>query len=254
VTAVRWSDPVRASLRSPALRRLAGLAPRLAAGLAPRLAAGLAPRLAAGLAPRLAAGFVAGLAAAGLLVACTSSGDGGRGDIDSVLQSGATYVSSRPSSQDVDVVYLTQVTSARDVLCLDVEVGRVSDLYALAFELEYDADVLSFREYVEGTFFGVGGQTLEEVSRRQEPARGLEVTVVGVSRVGDVPGITGCSSSSVCATARGPAITLCWDVLAPGTTALTFAGNLGGFPPGSVDPADRIIVDSGFHGGTVTAQ
>jgi len=203
---------------------------------------------------RLALTACAAVVAAGLLLACTSSGDGGQGAIDDVLQSGATYVSDRPASSEVDVVYLEQVSSSRDVLCVNVQVGSVSDLFALAFRLEYDSDLLSYRGYTEGTFLGSAGTTLEEVDATLDPARGVEVLTVGVSLTAGQPGVTGCSSSSVCATARGPAIQLCFDVLAPGVTDLSFVPALGGFPPDSVDPADRIIVDSGFYGGTVTIE
>jgi len=202
---------------------------------------------------RVSAG-VGALGCALLLLACTSSGDGGQGDIDDVLQSGAAYVSDRPASEEVDVVYLTEAGSSRDELCVDVEVGSVVDLFAVAFQLEYDADLLRYRGFTNGTFFGLAAQSLHQVDAQPDPARGVEVLTVGVTRVAGQPGVVGCSSSSVCATARGPVITLCWDLLAPGTTSLDFVGNLGGFPPDSTDPADRIIDDAGFYGGTVTIE
>lgn len=183
----------------------------------------------------------ASLAAATLLFGCTSSGDGGVGDIDDQLARGADLVVDPNTAPNQRAVFLEQAASTRDAFCADVQVASVVDLYAVAFMLQYDASLMEFRGFTTGPFLGSSSELLVEVDVDEDPVTGLGTITVGLTRTMDAPGVTGSSEDD------GPLITLCWDLLATGTSQLTFVGNRVGFNSnGTTIPDDVEIPESGF--------
>ena len=71
-------------------------------------------------------------------------------------------------------------------LTVEVRAAQVTGLYALAFDLDYPAAALRYQSASAGTFLGSSGQVSMQVV---ESTSGH--LVVGVSRLGSVPGVDG---------------------------------------------------------------
>lgn len=72
---------------------------------------------------------------------------------------------------------------------VEVRASDVEDLYGVSFDLQYPNDLLTWRrgKFEEGTFLSSGGAETEILIDRR-PAGNL---VVGITRVGDVEGVSG---------------------------------------------------------------
>jgi hypothetical protein len=91
-----------------------------------------------------------------------------------------------------------------------VVIDGASDVASVPFHLLYDPRILQFDHGAQGGFLGSDGQQIVFMSApTQEPGR----IVIGLSRLGAVPGIAG--SGELC--------TLFFKGLGTGTTGLTFA-------------------------------
>lgn len=90
-----------------------------------------------------------------------------------------------------DSVYLEQGQGGSGtVLVLEVRVMDVSDLYSVRFDLEFPANLLTFRKNgtTEGDFLDGGGDFRTDLIVKNKPAGNL---VIGFSRIGDVEGAAG---------------------------------------------------------------
>lgn len=191
------------------------------------------------------------------LLGCTSSGDGGTGATDDFLMGGATYTSDPMPPAGSAQVFLSEATSLRGELCLDVETRFVQDLFAVAFALRYDATVLRFRDVSAGPFLGSGNEILGVQATANEDG-GVGILTVGLTRNSDEVGLTGvdgCSTGCGGAANRGALMTLCFDLVgAAEGSPIVFTGTLAGFDPFGTDPGNVVVPASGFVGGVVSVQ
>lgn len=172
--------------------------------------------------------------------------------VDEELQRGGDLASVPPVPATGRVYFVESSSSTRDVFCADVEIGSVNDLFAVAFQLQYDTDVMTFDSFTPGPFLGTGAETLVQVDAEENPTSGVGTLTVGVSRRAGLGGVVGCSSG--CGNELGSLITLCWRLQQPGSSPLTFTGNLAGFDPDGTDPANQVIGPSDFVSNAVLVQ
>ena len=108
--------------------------------------------------------------------------------IPTVPPSGITF--SPDSSAGSNSIALSSGGGSGNVFILDVDAQSVTDLYGVSFLLTYPNDLLSYSKNSEseGTFLSESGDvdTDLQVSQRQPG----ELTV-GISRLGEVPGVSG---------------------------------------------------------------
>lgn len=83
---------------------------------------------------------------------------------------------------------LTRVSSDATSLVLSLEATSVTDLYGIAFDLSYPSDALTFRSATEGTFLDQNNTVETSLQVAEMPTGTL---VVGLSRLGELPGRTG---------------------------------------------------------------
>lgn len=155
---------------------------------------------------RLGAALAGASLAVLLLTACSGAGDGGVGATNQVLSQGATYHGG--ADPGLTWVGLEQATGLRTSVCLDVKVYRAVDLYSVSFTLGYDPALLDFRSSAIGDALGMPDTLLSAID-----ASSPGLLVVGVSREAVTHGMTGVSTSSDGSTV----VSLCFDILAPGT-------------------------------------
>lgn len=129
---------------------------------------------------------------------------------------------------------LTRTSSDATTLVLSLEATSVTDLYGVAFDLLYPADVLAFGALVEGPFLDQGGSVDTTLQVAETPPGTL---VVGLSRLGQVSGRTG----------TGALLRLEFERRAAGSGDLRFQGNqafnAAGDPiPGIVWSGGRVVV------------
>jgi hypothetical protein len=120
--------------------------------------------------------------------------------------------------------------STATLLVLEVRASSVTGLYGAAFDLQYPASLLTYQARVPGPFLG-GSASLQVV----ESAPGN--LVVGVSRLGNLPGVDG----------SGVLLELELGRDAAGT------GNLG-FTRNTAHAADGSELTMGWGSGTVTVS
>ena len=131
----------------------------------------------------------------------------------------------------VDSVALTLQGATSNQVTLALVVNNVNDLYGAGVDLTFDPAVVAFSSFEAGTLLnGDGAAVNTQVS---EPQSGT--LVIGVTRVGAVPGITG----------SGTLIVLRFNAVTPGSTAVA-TGNGGAF-----DSAGTALATQ-FFGGTLT--
>jgi len=104
-------------------------------------------------------------------------------------------------------------------LALEVRAAQVTGLYGVAFDLDYPSAALRYQSVTAGPFLGSSGQLSLQVV---ESATGH--LVVGVTRLGSVPGVDG----------SGVLLTLTFAPVANGTGAFTFSRNAAYKNDGSV--------------------
>lgn len=95
-------------------------------------------------------------------------------------------------------------------LTLEVRAATVTGLYGVAFDLDYPSATVRYQSFTAGDFLGTSSQVSAQVV---ESAPGH--LVVGVSRLGSLPGITG----------SGVLLRLVFSPVANGSGAFTFSRN-----------------------------
>lgn len=165
------------------------------------------------------------LAAAALLAfaALAACGGGGGPTQPPPPTASLTFTPGGTSGGAAVVLSRTGATAGRD-LDLAVEARQVANLYGVAFDLGYPASVLSYQGATPGEFLATGGfQVSVQVA---EQSGNL---IVGVTRLGAVPGASG----------NGTLVTLRFRSVASGTGSLSFsrtqAVDADGHPIGGVD-------------------
>ncbi len=131
----------------------------------------------------------------------------------------------------VDSIALTQQGATLEQVALALFVNNVNDLYGAGVDLTFDPAVVTFDSFEAGDFLDGDGVTVN--TQVSEPQSGT--LVIGVTRVGAVPGVTG----------NGTLIVLRFNAVAPGST--TVATDNGG----AFDSAGAALATT-FSGGTVT--
>ncbi len=135
----------------------------------------------------------------------------------------------------LDGVDTTDLTSR---FVVEVRANDVEDLYGVSFDLQYPTDLLTWRRgnFTEGSFLDEGGAVETEILIDRRPAGNL---VVGISRLGDAPGVSG----------SGLLFSLEFvNEAVEGTGALTFSDN------DVVDSAGNIQEDSQWLAGTIESS
>jgi len=129
----------------------------------------------------------------------------------------------------------TTDTAARFVV--EVRADTVEDLYGVSFDLQYPGNLLTWRKgsFTEGTFLNQEGVETQMLIERR-PAGNL---VIGITRVGDVPGVSG----------SGLLFSLEFvNEVVAGTGVLTFSDNE------IVDSAGNIVGDSQWLAGSIESK
>ncbi|MBI5787606.1 MAG: hypothetical protein HZA78_01955 [Candidatus Schekmanbacteria bacterium] len=125
-----------------------------------------------------------------------------------------------------------------DTVCVQVNVADVSDLYAASFDLTYDPAVLQFSDPVtEGNFLNQDGQPTSLLAT-DDPASGK--LIVGISRLGDVSGISG----------AGNLATVCFKVVGDycSSSAISFTEAV------LETPVQDGEISATWNGGTITVK
>ena len=110
------------------------------------------------------------------------------------------------------VTLARNAATAGTTLVLDVVATEVAGLYGAAFDLEFPSDVLGFSTGTEGDFLDEMGATQTSFQITETSPGNL---VVGVTRLGDVPGLSG----------SGTLLTLEFTGTTAGAGNLRFLGN-----------------------------
>jgi general secretion pathway protein D len=177
--------------------------------------------------PAIAA-VLAALAALVLLAACGGGGGGGPTQ-PPPPSSSLTFTPGGTAGGNVILLARTGPTGGSE-LHLAVEAREVNDLYGAAFDLGFPAAVLDFEGATVGELlsrdgFQVSLQVAEETGN----------LIVGVSRLGAVPGVSG----------TGTLVTLRFRAIASGSGSLTFSRTQ------AVDADGRPVGGLAFVGGSV---
>jgi hypothetical protein len=165
------------------------------------------------------------------LAAACGGGGGGGGPTEPPPpppQPGITFTPSGSATTGISLARGAGTTA--DVLELELRADGVQDLYGIAFDLNFPAQVLRFESIAEGPFLGTGGVA----TSAQGAEAGAGTVVVGVTRLGAVSGASG---SGVIATLR-------FTALAAGEGALSFEDNA------AIDP-EGATLDLTWRAGTV---
>ncbi len=109
-------------------------------------------------------------------------------------------------ASDVDSIALTLQAATSDQVTLALSVNSVDDLYGAGVDLTFDPAIVAFDSFEEGSMLNSDGDPVN--TQVSEPQSGT--LVIGVTRVGAVPGITG----------SGTLIVLLFNAVAPGSTAV----------------------------------
>jgi hypothetical protein len=182
--------------------------------------------------PRTARGAAAALAALvalAMLAACGGGGSPTRPPPPPPPTASLTFTPGGAAGGSAVVLARTGATGGRE-LDLAVEAREASALYGVAFDLGYPASVLSFEGATAGGFLAEGGfqvslQVAEETGN----------LIVGVTRLGDVPGASG----------GGTLLTLRFRSIGSGTGALSFSRTQ------AIDADGLAIGGMAFVGGSV---
>ncbi len=125
---------------------------------------------------------------------CGGGGGGGGGPTQPPTVNPPSDISFSPASSPVsNSIYLSSGGGAGSTFILEVEAQNVSDLYSVSFILNYPDDYLTFSRgsESEGTFLSANGEfdTSVEASERTTGE-----VAVGITRLGEVPGVNGSGS------------------------------------------------------------
>jgi len=131
----------------------------------------------------------------------------------------------------VDSVALTLQEATSNQVALALFVNNVNDLYGAGVDLTFDPAVVAFDSFEEGTLLNADGTAVN--TQVSEPQEGT--LVIGATRVGAVPGVTG----------SGTLIVLRFNAVTAGTTTVG-TRNAGAFDSNGTALATQ------FFGGTIT--
>lgn len=163
------------------------------------------------------------------LVACGGGGGGGGGGPTAPPpppQPAIVFTSTGTSSPN-SVSLASGSGSSATTLFLEVRATSVTDLYGVAFDLRYPNTVLQFVRSTPGP--------LMEAGSVQAVVAGEGNLVVGATRLGEVPGVTG----------SGVLMTLEFTALVAGDGTFSFARN------SALDPDARTLPGVTWAAGTV---
>ena len=163
-----------------------------------------------------------------VLLACGGSGDGGGGGSPMAPSPGIVFTASGGTASDA--IELRQQGAGGNVLVLEVRAVDVSDLYGLAFDLEFPTNLLRFDGFNDGGWLSAQGAVSTELLVTEVG----DSVVVGLSRLGNVAGRNG----------SGLLMTLEFTGTSSGSGSLSF-GNDSGFD------SDGFEIGLTFSGGSV---
>lgn len=163
------------------------------------------------------------------LAACGGGGGGGGGGPTAPPpppQPAIVFTSTGTSSAN-SVVLASGTGSNATTLILEVRAISVADVYGVAFDLRYPSNLLQFVRATPGGLLEAGSV--------QAAAAGEGNLVVGASRLGEVPGVTG----------SGTLLTLEFTALTAGDGTFSFARN------SALDPDARSLPGVTWAAGSV---
>jgi len=131
------------------------------------------------------------------------------------------------TSSPNSIVLASGTGSNATTLILEVRAISVTDVYGVAFDLRYPSNLLQFVRATPGALFEAGSA--------QAAAAGEGNLVVGATRLGEVPGVTG----------SGTLLTLEFTALTAGDGTFSFARN------SALDPDARPLQGVTWAAGTV---
>jgi cohesin domain-containing protein len=161
-----------------------------------------------------------------LALACGGGGGGGSPTEPTPPPSQPSLVFTPQTPGPSGISLVSAATSTASTLILEVRVSSISDLYGVAFDLDFPAGLLQFVRSTQGPF--LAGGTFQG-------SAGPGKLVMGLSNLGPVPGTSG----------SGVLMTLEFRVVGAGEGAFTFSQNL------AVDSAGRTISGLTWSAGTV---
>jgi hypothetical protein len=139
------------------------------------------------------------------LTACGGGGSGGGPTSPPPPTKGIVFSATGTGGAGISLAQAT--SSDPNTLLLEVRATSVTDLYGVAFDLHFPTAVLRYVTSTQGPFLADGSlQTVEGAGG---------VVIVGLSKLGTVPGATG----------SGVLLTLQFQGAATGTGAFSFARN-----------------------------
>ena len=121
---------------------------------------------------------------------CGGGGGGGGGSPTEPPPPSSGISFSADSSAGANSIYLSSGGGSGSVFILDVDAQSVTDLYGVSFVLTYPDNLLSFTRdsQEEGSFLSESGSVDTDLQVSQRTAGEV---VVGISRLGEVPGAAG---------------------------------------------------------------
>lgn len=164
-----------------------------------------------------------------LVLALACGGGGGGGGTPTAPTPRLTFT---PAGGGAELALATGAGSTNARLRLDLVASAVTDLYGVAFELGYPAQVLRYVEVGEGTLLSDGDLVQTSFQAVEiEPGRLL----VGLTRLGAVGGASG----------SGVLMSFVFDAIGAGAGAIAFAEER------AFDPTGATLASVDFAGGTV---
>lgn len=156
---------------------------------------------------------------------------GGGGSSSTSPSSTIVFTGSTPGSNSV---YMAQNNITGDDLTIDIKANNISSgVYGTAFNVDFDSSKITYKSYTNGSFLEQGGNSASYQVALQSNNSGR--LVVGISRQGDVSGVTG----------SWTLITLKFK--ATGSSSLSFSDN-------ELRDSSNQAVSATWYGGTVTVQ
>jgi hypothetical protein len=174
------------------------------------------------------------LALALAAAACGGGGGGGGPTQPPPPQPGITFTPAGATTQN-SVALATGAGGSSTVLVLDLHANQVQNLYGVSFDLRYPSTVLRFDRALQGTALSMGGAVSTSLQVAESPAGNL---VVGLTRLGAVPGMSG----------SGSLLTLEFAARTAGTGDLTFVA------PSAVDPDGKAVAGVTWAAGSVQVR
>lgn len=182
-------------------------------------------------------GAALGVALAFVLAACGGGGGGGgptQPPPPPPPPAGITFTPAGTTAQN-GVGLATGAGGSATVLQLELRANEVQNLYGVSFDLRYPDLVLRYDSATQGTALSGGGAVATTFQAVESPAGNL---VVGLTRLGAVPGMTG----------SGPLLTFQFSVRAAGSGSFTFV------TPSAVTPDGQPLAGVTWVAGTAQVR